>query len=108
MSVVSREGRTGGFSWVGKLAFNLGKPLANTFPRRIRKSGAKNPQFKKCFRPWGAEDGELLFVVWGSGQTLGREGDHEIRACGTCRYTLPVQSCMMGCKSVLCRSGVQN
>ena len=35
VSLVSREGRTGGFFLVGNLAFNLGKPLANTFPRRI-------------------------------------------------------------------------
>jgi len=70
VSVVSREGRTRGFFWVGNLAFNLGKSPRKHFPPPDKKSGAKNPQFKNCFRPWGAEDWEiLLFLVWGGGQT---------------------------------------
>jgi hypothetical protein len=65
-SCLVRDGRGAFFGW-GIWLLISEKPLANTFPRRIRSRVPKTPQFKTCFRPWGAEDGELLLFF--SGQT---------------------------------------
>jgi len=68
-SCLVRDGRGAFFGWGIWLLISENPPRKH-FPPPDKKSGAKNPQFKNCFRPWGAEDWEiLLFLVWGSGQT---------------------------------------
>src|SRR5271170_3399188 len=67
VSVVSREGRTGGFFWVGNLAFNLGKSPSQTLSPAGQEVGCQKPSIQKLFSSVGRRRlGNI--IIFGVGQ----------------------------------------